>query len=165
MDAYVGKPVEADQLFTTIEGLAALVVSAEEPEEEDQALFDRAELLERVDDDMELLRHLFELFTRDYPGLLARTVGGGDAAYSDACNAPTSRSRRGSSASCTSPLSVPTEPGGAIRSSHARSSFDAARGSPARQACSNRRKAVAADRSRRALRACQAARSRGRNLR
>jgi len=69
MDAYVAKPVEADQLFTTIEGLAALVTSAEQGEESNE-LFDREELLERVDNDMELLRHLFELFTRDYPTLL-----------------------------------------------------------------------------------------------
>jgi two-component system, sensor histidine kinase and response regulator len=69
MDAYVTKPVEADQLFTTIEGLAALVTSAEQVAES-EALFDKEELLERVDNDMELLGHLFELFTRDYPTLL-----------------------------------------------------------------------------------------------
>ena len=81
IDAFVAKPVAADQLFTTIEGMAALVVQEATPGAGGPP-FDREELMERVDNDVELLRHVLQLFFRDYPGLveeMRQAIAAGEA--------------------------------------------------------------------------------------
>ena len=81
IDAYVAKPVNPDKLFTTLEEMASLVPSPSAPEPADQSLFDWEDLMERVDDDLDLLQRMLELFVRDYPELLEaarQAIAGGD---------------------------------------------------------------------------------------
>ena len=70
MDAYVAKPVEPDKLFTTLEEMSVIAPAPPASEPQQEVLFDWDELLERVDDDVELLQRMLDLFCRDYPTLL-----------------------------------------------------------------------------------------------
>ncbi len=63
MDAYVAKPVDEQRLFKTLKDLSALGSDT-------AALFDRAELMERAGDEVELVRRMLELYFRDAPGLV-----------------------------------------------------------------------------------------------
>ena len=65
MDGYISKPINRAELLGHIDRVAAARHS------EDQAAFDREELLERLDGDMGLFGQLYQLFKRDWPGLLA----------------------------------------------------------------------------------------------
>jgi len=75
MDAYVSKPIEPQRLFETIERLV-LPASGAPPEAAAAAqtwgqAFDRAELLDRVDGDEELLAELVGIFLEDAPRQMA----------------------------------------------------------------------------------------------
>ena len=78
IDACIAKPVSPDNLFAALEEMASPTV----PKAARKPAFDRGELMERVDDDLELLERMLELFVRDYPGLLEtirRSIASGDA--------------------------------------------------------------------------------------
>jgi two-component system, sensor histidine kinase and response regulator len=69
MDAYISKPLRAEELFRTLEELTP-AAAAEIPAGTDQverALFDQAVLLGRVDGNTTLLRELVEIFLADAP--------------------------------------------------------------------------------------------------
>jgi len=70
MDAYVTKPVVPNRLFKTIEGVVERASRPEGAVEESRTLFDWDELMERVEGDLELLRHMLEMYFRDAPLLL-----------------------------------------------------------------------------------------------
>ncbi|HSR50892.1 MAG TPA: response regulator [Acidobacteriota bacterium] len=75
MDGYVTKPIKPEELFEAMETLtensASRAASTDDDETPgDQELFDREQLLERVDHDRELLGEIVELFLEDYPSLL-----------------------------------------------------------------------------------------------
>jgi PAS domain S-box-containing protein len=88
MDAYVSKPLQAQELFAIIEivipiptGAETGVLGQEMPAEAKagapdqpapaEAVFDRDAALDRVDGDRELLQEIIELFFDEMPGLLA----------------------------------------------------------------------------------------------
>ena len=88
MDAYVAKPLQAQELFAVIDSVIPTPTVAEsdtrayakpteaETDTPDQkvsaeAVFDRAATLDRVDGNRELLQELIELFFDEIPGLLA----------------------------------------------------------------------------------------------
>ena len=63
MDAYIAKPVDAQRLFKTLKDLSTLESGA-------ATLFDRAELMERAGEELDLVHRMLDLFFRDAPGLL-----------------------------------------------------------------------------------------------
>jgi CheY-like chemotaxis protein len=63
MDAYVAKPIDEQRLFKTLKDLSALALST-------ATLFDRAELMERAGDEVELVQRMLELYFRDAPILM-----------------------------------------------------------------------------------------------
>ena len=79
MDAYVSKPVDPDSLFRTLQEIKALDVG---DEGKGVSLFDKAELMERAGDEIELAQRMLELFFRDTPGLLKATQAAISAADS-----------------------------------------------------------------------------------
>jgi len=74
MDGYVPKPIQPDELFAVISELAGVSTAADAPVGETSAAaavgFNRGELLERLEGDMELLGKMVELFFEDYPRYL-----------------------------------------------------------------------------------------------
>jgi two-component system sensor histidine kinase/response regulator len=75
MDAYVGKPIRAEELLLALEQSAAPLASDASPNsapESPDALFDQAELLARTGGDRKLLRKLVELVSADSEETLAR---------------------------------------------------------------------------------------------
>jgi CheY-like chemotaxis protein len=74
MDGYVPKPIQPDELFAAIGELAGVSTAADVPVGETPAAaavgFNRGELLERLEGDMELLGKMVELFFEDYPRYL-----------------------------------------------------------------------------------------------
>ncbi len=70
MDAYIGKPVNPDKLYRTLGDIHTLRLVEETPARSSDAVYDWEELMERVDDDIELLQRMLYLFGRDYPQLL-----------------------------------------------------------------------------------------------
>ena len=83
------KPIHAKDLFAVIDRLTANAPAPPEraepsPEEPQNAALDKAEVLSRVDDDIELLQELSGIFVAEYPKLLAQirkamTEGNGEA--------------------------------------------------------------------------------------
>jgi two-component system sensor histidine kinase/response regulator len=67
MDAYIAKPVNPDMLYRTLGDIHALQLVGEEPAGSSDAIYDWEELMERVDDDLELLQRMLVFFRRDYP--------------------------------------------------------------------------------------------------
>jgi two-component system, sensor histidine kinase and response regulator len=74
MDAYISKPIQADQLIVTVEGIVPASLAGGEnlngignPE-----VLDREEALERLQGDGELLAELAEVFLKDDSGLLEK---------------------------------------------------------------------------------------------
>ena len=68
MDAYVAKPVEAQRLYKTLKDLSTLASGA-------ATLFDRAELMERAGEELDLVHRMLDLFFRDAPGLMEKAGG------------------------------------------------------------------------------------------
>jgi HPt (histidine-containing phosphotransfer) domain-containing protein len=88
MDAYVAKPLQAQELFAVIDSVIPTPTVAESDAPEHvksaeteagtldqtvsaEAVFDRDATLDRVDGNRELLQELIELFFDEIPGLLA----------------------------------------------------------------------------------------------
>ncbi len=75
MDGYLSKPIRPQELDAVLDTYVALE-RVEEPladaEEESQqpAAVNTQELMERIDNDVDFLAELLELFRRDYPGLM-----------------------------------------------------------------------------------------------
>jgi CheY-like chemotaxis protein/nitrogen-specific signal transduction histidine kinase len=70
MDSYIGKPIDPNELFNTIESLGAGVAATANRREEDRSaadIFDEKALREHVDGDDRLLGELVELFRSDCP--------------------------------------------------------------------------------------------------
>ncbi len=82
MDDYVSKPINPDELFTTIEKqLRGKVVRAESREnsrgiKRKSEILDRKDVLERIGGDEELLNELFKDFCHEFPVLLKELVAG-----------------------------------------------------------------------------------------
>jgi two-component system, sensor histidine kinase and response regulator len=72
MDAYVGKPIRADELLHTLEQSVAPASEPNAPASAEVALFDEAELLARTGGDRKLLRKLVELVSADSRETLAK---------------------------------------------------------------------------------------------
>ncbi|MGE4093659.1 MAG: Hpt domain-containing protein, partial [Candidatus Binatia bacterium] len=80
MDGYVSKPLRAEELFSTLEQLAAKPSLPEESYSEEietasipqEEIFDREELLSLVDGDVTLLTELSDLFWESSPDLLTQ---------------------------------------------------------------------------------------------
>jgi PAS domain S-box-containing protein len=77
MDDYVAKPIHAKDLFAVLDRLTANASIPPEhaeppPEAPQSAALDKADILARVDSDIELLRELGDLFIAEYPRLLAQ---------------------------------------------------------------------------------------------
>jgi two-component system, sensor histidine kinase and response regulator len=73
MDGYIAKPINAQQLFETIENLFQTGLTAEQPPEAPEAgksPVDMTRILERIGGDTDLLKELAALFTGDCPGML-----------------------------------------------------------------------------------------------
>ena len=71
-DDFLVKPITRERLLKSMSRY----------QQESQELIDREELMERVDDDLELLQHMLELYMRDYPRMLAdmhQAIESGDA--------------------------------------------------------------------------------------
>lgn len=73
MDAYISKPIQADELIAMVEGIVPAnavggkkLLGVEKP-----AVLDRMVALERLQGDSELLAELAEVFLKDHPRLLA----------------------------------------------------------------------------------------------
>ena len=71
MDAYISKPVNPDKLYKTLGDIHTLQLVDEGTSTRSDLIYDWDELMERVDDDIELLQRMLFLFRRDYPRLLA----------------------------------------------------------------------------------------------
>jgi CheY-like chemotaxis protein len=74
MDGYVSKPIKVQELSETIDAIVRKVKAGQQPAfEEPQAegVIDRADLLDRVGGDVELLVDLVNLFMDDSPNLLS----------------------------------------------------------------------------------------------
>jgi CheY-like chemotaxis protein/HPt (histidine-containing phosphotransfer) domain-containing protein len=73
MDAYISKPVTANELFETIESVATgrKVTEPKDPAAESEgAVIDETALMARVDHDVKLLNKMIELFSDDCPKML-----------------------------------------------------------------------------------------------
>jgi PAS domain S-box-containing protein len=72
MDGYISKPIRAQQLFETLEGLlqTPLGPAPEELEAGKTNVLDRHKVLERFEEDKSLLAELIGLFLQDYPKML-----------------------------------------------------------------------------------------------
>lgn len=76
MDEYVSKPINTTRLFDAIESVAHqrsekhMEGANRDPQKDGESSFDRTELLDRFDDDMEFLAEVAEQFREDLPGLL-----------------------------------------------------------------------------------------------
>jgi len=89
MDDYIPKPVHSKELFAVIDRLTANAPTPPEraelsPEAPQYGALDKAEVLSRVDGDIELLRELSGIFVAEYPKLLSKvreamTEGNGEA--------------------------------------------------------------------------------------
>jgi PAS domain S-box-containing protein len=82
MDAYVSKPLNAEELFAALEGRAPAAITTPPPPSASPA-FDRAKALKRAGGDEELLAELAGLFLDECPKLLGRihsAISGRDAA-------------------------------------------------------------------------------------
>ena len=80
MDDYLTKPIDARKLYALID---AGSVPADRPAQPTAAPFDRAEVLDRLEGDEQLLREVIELFIQDSGGLIDRlrtAVDANDAA-------------------------------------------------------------------------------------
>jgi two-component system sensor histidine kinase/response regulator len=75
MDAYLSKPLQSQELFETIDRLLQSVTTAESKAvavAPDYVVFDQAELLARIDGDVELMQELIAIFLEDYPKRLTQ---------------------------------------------------------------------------------------------
>ncbi|HSR68524.1 MAG TPA: response regulator [Acidobacteriota bacterium] len=78
MDGYVAKPIKPEELFEAMETLTGKSVRPSNASRQEhnssggRKLFDRQQLMERVDHDLELLGEIVELFVEDYPQLLEK---------------------------------------------------------------------------------------------
>ena len=75
MDGYISKPIKLKELNEVIAELLSVPTDSETDASEDQTvddLINRAEVMERVGGDMELLAEMTELFLEDCPRLLSR---------------------------------------------------------------------------------------------
>ena len=84
MDAYVSKPIRADELFDALEGLASPATNTgrQEGGTEMKDVLNTDELLAHVDGDKSLLKEIVGLFIDDYPNLMTRlqdAIACGDA--------------------------------------------------------------------------------------
>jgi PAS domain S-box-containing protein len=70
MDAYISKPIQAEELLKTAEGLAAGKAPAEPANTPSHEIFDRNVALARVDGDEALLADLARLFVEESPKML-----------------------------------------------------------------------------------------------
>ncbi len=74
VDGYLPKPIRAQQLFETIEGLlhaSAAFPPAEPSNHHGECVLDRPQVLARFEGNKELLAHLISAFFDDYPKLMA----------------------------------------------------------------------------------------------
>jgi two-component system sensor histidine kinase/response regulator len=76
MDGYVAKPVQARELYQAIAALVPAAATREKEMPPAPAVIDRAEALERVGGDVELLRELTEVFLQDYPRMIEEVIEG-----------------------------------------------------------------------------------------
>jgi PAS domain S-box-containing protein len=82
MDAYLAKPIRAEDLFGIVDGIAVPATSAADPKPAatpapaPQEVLDREDMERRVGGDRELLRQLLELFDVEYPKLLSEMRDG-----------------------------------------------------------------------------------------
>jgi CheY-like chemotaxis protein len=73
MDGYISKPIHAKELFETVANLAPPTARAEQPfpdREPEEALFDQAAALARLNNDPDLLQELAKTFLDDAPRML-----------------------------------------------------------------------------------------------
>jgi CheY-like chemotaxis protein len=73
MDGYISKPIHAKELFETIANLALATACAEQPfpdREPEEAFFDQATALARLNNDPDLLQELAKTFLNDAPRML-----------------------------------------------------------------------------------------------
>lgn len=88
MDAYVSKPFRAEELYATVEQLAIGaapsspdIVETDQEEEEEMAIFDRAQALEQYGDDPEFMTEIIGIFTEEMAALTTDgdgALGAGD---------------------------------------------------------------------------------------
>ncbi|MEW6262499.1 MAG: response regulator [Thermodesulfobacteriota bacterium] len=73
MDAYLSKPIEAEELYRIIAGLAGQtrVASSGDPPRPRDDIWDRREALARVGDDLDLLSELAVIFFRELPRMIS----------------------------------------------------------------------------------------------
>jgi CheY-like chemotaxis protein len=74
MDAYLSKPVTANELFETIESVATgckVTEPAHSTVKQESAVLDETALMVRVDHDVKLLNKMIELFSDDCPKMMA----------------------------------------------------------------------------------------------
>jgi PAS domain S-box-containing protein len=73
MDAYISKPIQADELIVAVEGIvpASSAGASKQMGIAESEVFDRVAALERLQGDAELLAELAEVFLKGNPGLLA----------------------------------------------------------------------------------------------
>jgi len=76
MDGYVAKPVQARELYQAIAALVPAAATREKETLPTPAVIDRAEALERVGGDLELLCELIEVFLQDYPRMIEEVIEG-----------------------------------------------------------------------------------------
>jgi PAS domain S-box-containing protein len=90
MDAYVSKPVRAEELFRTLEEQlpsAAKTAATQAAEPQKVLTFNREALLNRVDGNVKLLRELVDIFLTDCPKMIkaaGKALAAGDAASAHA---------------------------------------------------------------------------------
>jgi CheY-like chemotaxis protein len=73
MDGYISKPIHAKELFETIANLVSPTTRAEQPfpnPEPEEAFFDQAAALARLNNDPDLLQELAKIFLDDAPRML-----------------------------------------------------------------------------------------------
>ena len=70
MDGYVSKPINAQELFETIENLLGAPNLEPQPGNSAEQVVDKAQILDRMGGDKELIREVVALFLDDYPKLL-----------------------------------------------------------------------------------------------